>query len=213
MPFNKRRHEMPWHDLLAIALVMGGGFVYHQFTIMDKNHEINEVRKQFDKVVTKNDELHNQLAKALEDKVKIEVRADKGLDFSDEDYPLGLRYNNPCNVKANHWEGQVGIGAQKFAIFSHYAYGLRAAALALKKYQRVYKEKTLRKMMKRYCPEGNTAAYAKFIGKRLGIGIDEEFDVMAVMPEMLKAIVRYEVGDQPYPDHAFALAGIYANKD
>lgn len=124
--------------------------------------------------------------------------------------PKGITNNNPGNIKNKGWQGQIGSDTQGHAIFSHYEYGLRAIAMTLKNYQKKHGLKTLRAMMKRYC-EGNQLAYAKYISTRLGIGIDEEFDVMAVMPEMLKAIVTFENGMQPYPDHVYALAGVYTN--
>lgn len=147
-----------------------------------------------------------ELQKRLFAEAKIEIKIEEVHDKA----PIGIANNNPGNVKNKGWQGQIGSDKSGHAIFSHYEYGLRAIAVTLKNYQKKHGLKTLRSMMKRYC-ESNQLEYAKFISKDIGVGIDEEFDVMAYMPEILKCIVKFETGRQPYPDQVFALAGIYTN--
>lgn len=51
--------------------------------------------------------------------------------------PLGIRNNNPGNIKwssANDWVGQTGQDANGFAIFSDPVYGLRAMFMVLQAY-------------------------------------------------------------------------------
>lgn len=51
--------------------------------------------------------------------------------------PLGIRNNNPGNIKwssANNWDGQIGQDASGFVIFSDVTYGLRAMFILLKSY-------------------------------------------------------------------------------
>ncbi len=131
---------------------------------------------------------------------------------------VGFENNNPCNVKKlfkGTWWGQIGVDNQGHVIFEHYSYSLRAAAKVLEKYQSRHKCKTLRKLFVRYIyAYGNEQrlreayAYAKFMARRLHIGVDQEFDVKQYMPELLKGIIMYENGKQPYPDSAFVLAGV-----
>lgn len=138
----------------------------------------------------------------------------EGMTF-EEEVTNPSRNNNPGNLRYDkrfQWKGQIGKDSRNFIIFEHYSYGLRAIAITLNTYQEKRGLRTLRTMMKKYS-ETDHVSYAKFIGKKLGLGIDEEFNVMGHMPGMLKAIVRYETGEQPYPDHVFALAGIYATNE
>lgn len=145
-----------------------------------------------------------ELQKRLFTEAKTEIKIEEVRDEA----PIGIANNNPCNVKNKGWQGQIGSDDFGHAIFSHYSYGLRAAAITLKNYQKKYGLKTIRNIIHRYC-ESNRHQYTQFLSKKLNIGVDEEFDVMSVMPELLKAIVKFETGRQPYPDHVFALAGIY----
>lgn len=50
--------------------------------------------------------------------------------------PLGVRLNNPCNVRAtsDRWDGQTGE-RDGFVEFSHPCYGFRAAGIILLAYQ------------------------------------------------------------------------------
>jgi hypothetical protein len=82
-------------------------------------------------------------------------------------------------------------------------------------YQAKHKRKTLRQIFVRYVwamgnlrREREAYVYAKFVAKRLHVGVDQEIDVKQYMPELLKSIVLYENGKQPYPDSAFVLAGM-----
>ena len=133
-------------------------------------------------------------------------------DFSNLEGTVGFENNNPCNVKKLHkgkWWGQKGVDCQGHVIFEHYAYGLRAAARNLISYQTKHKKKTLRQIFARYTKtKKDQIAYAKFVAKRLHVGVDQEIDAKQYMPELLKSIVLYENGKQPYPDSAFVLAGM-----
>ena len=196
---NHRKTDITWHDLLALMLFFG--FILYQ------NNDFTKRADKYEERIASLLEQVKDLQKPEERKVILDVTIAKEAEL-----PIGIANNNPCNVKNRGWVGQIGSDKQGHAIFSHYTYGLRAAAITLIKFQKVHKLKTLRSMMKRYS-EGGQIEYARYLGKRLGIGIDEEFDVLSVMPEMLKAIVKYETGEQPYPDHDFALAGIYATTE
>ncbi len=130
-------------------------------------------------------------------------------DFSNLEGTVGFENNNPCNIKKRYqgaWWGQNGVDRQGHVIFEHYSYSLRAAAKVLMAYQTKHKRKTLRQIFMRYTHAGGQN-YAKFVAKRLHVGVDQEIDVKQYMPELLKSIVLYENGKQPYPDSAFVLAG------
>lgn len=196
---NHRKTDITWHDLLALVIFLG--FIIYQ------NNDFAKREDKYEAQITNLTKQIEILQKPEERKVVIDVTIAKEAEL-----PIGIANNNPCNVKNKGWIGQIGTDKQGHAIFSHYTYGLRAAAITLIKFQKVHKLKTLQSMMKRYS-EGGQAEYAKYLSKKLGIGVGEEFDVLTVLPDMLKAIVKYETGEQPYPDHDFALAGIYATNE
>ena len=125
-------------------------------------------------------------------------------DLNIEKVTRGVRNKNPMNVVAlsskNPWLGQIGRDSQYHAVFETYEHGLRAGYLTLKGYYEKKKARTLYGITSRFC-EGNALKYAKFIGKQLGgIGPHEEIDVMRHMPDIMKAIVRYENGFDIFPD-------------
>ena len=125
-------------------------------------------------------------------------------DLNIEKVTRGVRNKNPMNVVAlsskNPWLGQIGRDSQYHAIFETYEHGLRAGYLTLKRYYEQKKVRTLYGVTSHFC-EGNALKYAKFIGKQLGgIGPHEEIDVMRHMPDIMKAIVRYENGFDIFPD-------------
>ena len=125
-------------------------------------------------------------------------------DLNIQKVTRGVRNKNPMNVVAlsskNPWLGQVGRDSQYHAVFETYEHGLRAGYLTLKNYYEKKGVRTLYGITSRFC-EGNALKYAKFIGKRLGgIGPYEEIDIMRHMPNIMKAIVRYENGFDIFPD-------------
>ena len=125
-------------------------------------------------------------------------------DLNIEKVTRGVRNKNPMNVVAlsskNPWLGQIGRDSQYHAVFETYEHGLRAGYLTLKGYYEKKKVRTLYGITSHFC-EGNALKYAKFIGKQLGgIGPHEEIDVMRHMPDIMKAIVRYENGFDIFPD-------------
>ena len=125
-------------------------------------------------------------------------------DLNIEKVTRGVRNKNPMNVVAlsskNPWLGQIGRDSQYHAIFETYEHGLRAGYLTLKGYYEKKKVRTLYGITSHFC-EGNALKYAKFIGKQLGgIGPHEDIDVMRHMPDIMKAIVRYENGFDIFPD-------------
>lgn len=192
---GKHTNKFSWADVVPIGAMLSVALVC--FWIQHKDHQ--------DTINILTEELRQVRSDAANNSMQMSVVVE-----SPSQLPIGLANNNPGNVKNKGWQGQTGSDEFGHAIFSHYEYGLRAIAVTLKNYQKKHGLKTLRSMMKRYC-ESNQLEYAKFISKNIGVGIDEEFDVMAYMPEVLKCIVKFETGEQPYPDQVFALAGIYTN--
>jgi hypothetical protein len=91
--------------------------------------------------------------------------------------PLGIRQNNPGNIRynvLNQWKGQTGNGSG-YAIFSAPHYGYRAMFILLKRYIKTYGLNTIAKIAARWAPasENNTSAWARNVSSFSGIGANE----------------------------------------
>ena len=86
-------------------------------------------------------------------------------------------------------------------------------AIVLKNYYLVHKLNTIGAIIDRYVEANNKEAkenkvrYKYFVAEQLGIRIDHPFNVLSKLPELMKAMICYENGGNPYPEHMFALAG------
>jgi hypothetical protein len=93
--------------------------------------------------------------------------------------PLGLRNNNPGNIRPSTppWQGAVGQSGG-FVIFDTMANGIRALAKQLIAYQDRYGVKTVRQAITRWAPsnENDTAGYVAFVCSVLNCGPDDSFD-------------------------------------
>ena len=119
------------------------------------------------------------------------VRAANGL-------PLGLRQNNPGNIRPGAgFIGETGQGGG-YAQFGSEEEGLRALARLLGTYSDEYGINTLRGLTSRYAPRSDNEAsfdnYVSYLGEQLGIDPDEEFDLKSRRDELIPAIVGFEQG-------------------
>ena len=86
--------------------------------------------------------------------------------------PLGLRINNPANIRfvsSNHWQGQVGQ-YKGFCKFKTFAFGVRALLYLIRKYRYTYGLKSVEQIIKRFAPENenDTESYITFVASRIG---------------------------------------------
>lgn len=116
--------------------------------------------------------------------------------------PLGIRQNNPGNIRfnpANNWNGQTGAGSG-YSIFSELRYGIRAAGKLLRNYQSRYGLDTIAALIQRWAPqsENPTDAYIANVARWMGARADSPLDLQndAVLESMLAAIFRQENGTQ-----------------
>lgn len=88
--------------------------------------------------------------------------------------PMGVRNNNPLNIRAGiPWEG-LAYEANGFAVFQSPVFGFRAAFRSyITKYDRGLN--TVRKLITEWAPpsENDTAAYIKTVCDRTGYGPDD----------------------------------------
>lgn len=186
---------------VVILALMLGFFAFFIYTVENSTRE--QLKSENFSLIDKNTVLqseNNELKRKLEFLESTDVPSDLNI----KKVTRGIRNKNPMNVVAlsskNPWLGQIGHDSQYHAVFETYEHGLRAGYLTLKGYYEKKKVRTLYGITSRFC-EGDALKYAKFIGKQLGgIGPHEEVDVMRHMPDIMKAIVRYENGFDIFPD-------------
>lgn len=117
---------------------------------------------------------------------------------------LASENRNPLNIKARStdpWEGQVGRDKYGHAVFETWEHGIRAASLVLRSYAVTHGIDTVEGIINRFA-EGNREAYVAFLCNRLDVQADEPFDVIAHMPDLLRAMSRFESGME-LPDRYF----------
>ena len=130
------------------------------------------------------------------------------------DTPRGIRNNNPGNIRrsAVDW---LGLSAEQtdpdFFQFEQPQYGIRAIARILKTYQREGVQ-TLWEAINHWAPptENDTDAYVKAVCTACDLLPTTKTDFSQIMPQLVKAIIQHENGQQPYSDalirYAVALA-------
>ena len=187
--------------IIIILTLLLGFFAFFIYTIEGSSKD--QLQSENLSLIDKNAALQSENDE-LKRKLDFLESADVPSDLNIEKVTRGVRNKNPMNVVAlsskNPWLGQIGRDSQYHAVFETYEHGLRAGYLTLKGYYEKKKVRTLYGITSHFC-EGNALKYAKFIGKQLGgIGPHEEIDVMRHMPNIMKAIVRYENGFDIFPD-------------
>lgn len=117
---------------------------------------------------------------------------------------LASQNKNPMNIKArtnDPWVGQVGADSAGHAIFESYEHGIRAAAFALRSYAVTHGINTVHGIVQRFA-EGNREAYIEFLCSRLRVSPHQKIDIIARMPELLRAMSKFESG-MDLPDKYF----------
>jgi len=131
------------------------------------------------------------------------VKAQNGL-------PLGLRINNPGNIRPG--AGFIGeTGEQSgYAQFESPQTGLRALARLLNTYGTQYDINTPRELLSRYAPKSDNPEsfenYLKYFEQETGIAPDQEFDLVGQRETVMPAIVGFEQGQQPYSEQDYSMA-------
>lgn len=119
----------------------------------------------------------------------------------------GLRNNNPCNlVKTGAtWYGQTGHDG-KFMRFETPEHGLRACAVMLKNYYTRNKIDTVEKIVQRMADVrvDNIPRYTRNLARLINVKPDQKINVIEKMPDILKALVFLENGENSlYTDNMF----------
>jgi hypothetical protein len=127
--------------------------------------------------------------------------------------PRGIRNHNPCNIKKNKTKWQ-GLKEQQddpvFFQFERAEDGIRAAARVIRTYGRKYGIKTIEGLVSRWAPatENATKTYVDFVERYVGISKDTiiQLDDPLTVQDLVKAIIHFENGEQPYSGGVIARA-------
>ena len=125
--------------------------------------------------------------------------------------PRGIRNKNPGNIMTNGvyvWHGQTGADADGYCTFEDAAYGLRAICILWVNYREYHHCVSITDYLSRWAPSGvnPTAAYIDFMSRRLSVAPDAYLDIHDRAVDILRAIVQFENGINPYPDTTFLRA-------
>ena len=114
--------------------------------------------------------------------------------------PIGIRNNNPLNIRSNdvEWLGKVGE-KNGFVVFDSAVNGIRAAARLMRTYRDKYELTTISGIVSKWAPpvENDTNAYIDGVSKKTGIQSNAqlyESDYLGV----IDAMIYHENGKQPY---------------
>ena len=115
--------------------------------------------------------------------------------------PLGIRNNNPLNIRRgkSRWLGEAlpqrGSGEGAFVRFESVEWGLRAAFILLRTYRDKYKAVCIRDIITRWAPpsENDTSAYIRTVCKLTGFGGNERLTEND-WPSLVQAMARQECG-------------------
>lgn len=113
---------------------------------------------------------------------------------------LAVKNKNTLNIKkpgnGESWEEQIGIDEQGHAIFASWEHGVRAGALTLRTYAQNHNVDTIEKLVRRFSEAKGRQyeVYVLFLCNNLSIDRDEKIDLIHRMPDLLRAMSRYESG-------------------
>lgn len=117
----------------------------------------------------------------------------------------GERNENPGNIRhvsGVTWQGQSANQTdESFVQFDDPIYGIRAIARIMKSYERQGLD-TIAEAIDRWAPpnENNSVAYVNAVCKACGVEPDDKVDFDAIMPQLVKAIIVHENGENIYSD-------------
>jgi len=113
--------------------------------------------------------------------------------------PLGLRNNNPGNLRPGiAWQGATGTN-QGFLVFKDIAWGIRAMATDIGNDIRIDGSDTLTKLIHDYAPpsENDTIAYINTVSRKTGITPNEKIEpTVDNLKKIIRAQMEVELGTQ-----------------
>lgn len=114
--------------------------------------------------------------------------------------PIGLRNNNPGNLRPGiDWQGVTGT-AGGFLVFKDLSWGIRAMAIDIGNDIRLDGLNTLRKLINEYAPpsENDTSMYISRMVGSTGFGPDQVLPINGnTLLQLVRGIINVELG-HPY---------------
>jgi hypothetical protein len=136
------------------------------------------------------------------------------------DLPLGIRSNNPGNLRHSSqftWIGEVGVNEKGFCIFDTMENGIRALAKNLLSYFHKHGLDTVAGIIERWAPPGenDTGAYITSVAGSLGVAPDRVLDLedVSTLASLVAAISRHENGAQPVSANVTAAIFVAGTQD
>lgn len=123
--------------------------------------------------------------------------------------PRGIRNNNPGNIRhGSPWLGLISPQTDpEFCQFITPEYGIRAMIIILYHYQDQYDLHTISSIISRWAPQNqnNTQQYIKFVSSSMNINSIQKINVHvpSTLFNLLRSIILYENGEQPYDSTTF----------
>jgi len=103
--------------------------------------------------------------------------------------PLGIRNNNPLNIRvsSNAWQGKISSD-NGFEKFSDIKFGIRAAVINLRTYYKRDGLTSVSKIINKWAPpiENHTANYIKFVADEIGYN---SIDILPYTPDVFASLV------------------------
>lgn len=116
----------------------------------------------------------------------------------------GIRNKNPMNLEFRtsiQWVGQLGTDG-RFAVFDTALNGIRAGMINIHTKMTRDGLTSVRRIITRLSPafENPTENFIVFVAREMGVSPDQPLVFTQHIVPMSKAIIRFETGEDPYPD-------------
>lgn len=119
----------------------------------------------------------------------------------------GERNNNPGNIRKStaNWQGKIVPSTDpSFEQFDTPENGIRALAVVLRNYQKIYGLNTVRGIVNRWAPptENDTDSYVNAVARDMGVSADETISLYnpTTLFDLVKATIKHENGRVAYAD-------------
>ena len=189
------------YSMILIGSLIISFLTYNALDRQSERLTKTQLRIQVLEIMVKDkDKLINQLKQSKKQKEIIYIPQ----LIAGKEGTIAAKLNNPLNVKrqwnGKPWKGQIGYDTHNHIHFKDLEYSIRAAACILKTYYYKHKINTVEGIITRYC--GYNQKYINYVSKRIGVKPNEKINIIKLMPELLKAMTRYESGKE-LPEKVF----------
>ena len=195
--------------LVGVTVASIGVAVYGLATSIKSAQRMEYYQQQCISLLQENSNLRQQLAEATPTTKQELIISVAGSEYAPR--TLALKNRNYLNLKTlsngDRWKGQIGEDPFGHAIFESPAWSIRAGAITLRTYERKHGIKTVTDLVHRFA-EGNRPAYIKHLCRELGVKPNQKISLTKRLPELLKAMVYFETGQELGREHLELVAAL-----